>query len=65
MSSVRKKVVVVGISGGGGSSAGKTTAVNKMIESIGKERVAYIQQDSYYKDQRNISLYSSATERYC
>lgn len=51
--SVRKKVVVVGISGG--SSAGKTTVANKIIESIGKEKVAYIQQDSYYKDQSNIS----------
>lgn len=41
MSSVRKKAVVVGMSGG--SSAGKTAAVNKIIESIGKEKVAYVQ----------------------
>ena len=44
---------VIGIAGGSGS--GKTSVVKKIIKSLPKERVAVLSQDSYYKDQGDIS----------
>lgn len=46
--------LIIGIAGGTGS--GKTTIVRTLINVLGKERVAYVQQDSYYKDRSNIPL---------
>lgn len=46
--------LIIGIAGGTGS--GKTTIVRALINVLGKERVAYVQQDSYYKDRSNIPL---------
>ena len=46
--------LIIGIAGGTGS--GKTTIVGALINVIGKERVAYVQQDSYYKDRSSIPL---------
>jgi len=46
------KSLIVGIAGRTGS--GKTTVANAIIKAIGKEKVAYIPQDSYYKDQSHI-----------
>ncbi len=40
--------LVLGVAGGSGS--GKTTVVNKIIESIGEDQVLLIQHDSYYRD---------------
>ncbi len=40
--------LVIGIAGGSGS--GKTTVVQKILERVGVERIAYLQHDSYYKD---------------
>lgn len=42
------KPLIIGVAGGSGS--GKTTVVNKIIESVGKERVLLLQHDSYYRD---------------
>jgi len=47
-------MVVIGIAGGSGS--GKTTVVRKIIQSLPKESVAILSQDSYYKDNSHISL---------
>ncbi len=45
-------MVVIGIAGGTGS--GKTTVVNKIINSFAPGEVAVIPQDSYYKDSSHV-----------
>lgn len=45
-------MIVIGIAGGTGS--GKTTVVNKIINSFPDGEVAVIPQDSYYKDSSHI-----------
>ncbi|HEY5469689.1 MAG TPA: uridine kinase [Bacteroidales bacterium] len=47
-------MLIVGIAGGTGS--GKTTVVRKITEVFPNDEVIVIPQDSYYKDNRNISL---------
>jgi uridine kinase len=47
-------MLVIGIAGGTGS--GKTTVVNQIIKDFADDEVAVISQDSYYKDNKNLSL---------
>jgi len=47
-------MLVIGIAGGTGS--GKTTVVKNIIESLPKNEVAHISQDSYYKDSSHLLL---------
>lgn len=47
-------MLIIGIAGGTGS--GKTTVVNKIIESLPERSVAVIPQDSYYNDQSDLPL---------
>ena len=47
-------MLVIGIAGGTGS--GKSTVVRKIIESLPKDEVAVIPQDSYYKDNAHSPL---------
>lgn len=49
-----KKMLIVGIAGGTGS--GKTTVVRKITEVFEKDEVVVLPQDSYYSDNRHISL---------
>jgi uridine kinase len=53
------KVVCIGVAGGTGS--GKTTVTEAIVSRIGRERIAYLQHDSYYRDlsgqQRNHILH--------
>ncbi len=46
-------MLVIGIAGGSGS--GKTTVVKKIVESLPKDSVAVISQDSYYYDNGDLS----------
>lgn len=46
-------MLIIGIAGGSGS--GKTTVVKKIVESLPKESVAVISQDSYYKDNGHLT----------
>ncbi|MGD0102324.1 MAG: uridine kinase, partial [Acidobacteriota bacterium] len=46
--------MIIGISGGTGS--GKTTVARKIISSLGQENVAYLQQDSYYRNLGDMPL---------
>ena len=46
--------IIIGIAGGSGS--GKTTVVKRILEALTREEVAIISQDSYYRDNRNITL---------
>jgi uridine kinase len=47
-------MLIVGIAGGTGS--GKTTVVTKLLDAFPNGEVIVIPQDSYYKDNRQISL---------
>jgi uridine kinase len=40
--------MIIGICGGTGS--GKTTVANRILESVTKDEVVFLQQDSYYRD---------------
>lgn len=46
--------IVIGIAGGTGS--GKTTVANKILEQVGKHRIAYLPHDAYYRDLHNLPL---------
>ncbi len=47
-------VVTLGIAGGTGS--GKTTVARAIVDKIGRERVAYLEQDSYYRDLSHLPI---------
>jgi uridine kinase len=46
-------MLIIGIAGGTGS--GKTTVVNKIIESLPRKEVVLIPQDSYYRDNSHLT----------
>ncbi len=48
------KPVVVGVAGGTGS--GKTTVSQAILDRVGRDRIAYIQHDSYYRDLSHLPL---------
>ncbi len=41
--------LIIGVAGGTGS--GKTTVANAIVERVGRERIAWVQHDAYYRDQ--------------
>lgn len=49
-----KQPLIIGIAGGTGS--GKTTVVNKIINSLPAGEVAVLPQDSYYKDSSHVPV---------
>lgn len=49
-----ERPVLIGITGGTGS--GKSTIAREIYQKFGQECIAMIEQDSYYKDQSNLSL---------
>jgi uridine kinase len=53
---------VVGVSGGTGS--GKTTVSRSIQASVGVERIAYLQHDSYYNDHSHLSPEERARGNY-
>jgi len=46
--------MIIGICGGTGS--GKTTVANKILQAVGAHEVAFIQQDSYYRNLDELPL---------
>jgi uridine kinase len=46
--------MIIGICGGTGS--GKTTVANRILESVSAREVAFIQQDSYYRNLKDLPL---------
>lgn len=42
------KPVILGVAGGTGS--GKTTVARAILETVGTERIAFLEQDNYYRD---------------
>lgn len=47
-------MLIIGIAGGTGS--GKTTVAKSVITRMGAEKVTFISQDNYYKDQSHLSM---------
>jgi uridine kinase len=43
-----QRPLVIGVAGGTGS--GKTTVSSAIVERVGRERIAFLQHDSYYRD---------------
>ena len=54
--------MVVGIAGGTGS--GKTTLADLILKSMGREKIAYLPHDAYYKDQKHLSIEARAKVNY-
>jgi uridine kinase len=54
--------VLIGVAGGSGS--GKTTVSNAILEGVGRERIAYLQHDAYYRDRSHIPLSQRAQVNY-
>jgi uridine kinase len=50
---VKKTPIVIGIAGGTGS--GKTTVAQQVLKSVGRERIAYIPHDAYYRDHGHLT----------
>jgi len=47
-------MLIIGIAGGTGS--GKTTVARSVIEQLGSDKVTFISQDNYYKDQSHLTM---------
>jgi uridine kinase len=45
---IRRDAVCLGVAGGSGS--GKTTVAQAIVETVGKDRISYVAEDSYYRD---------------
>lgn len=54
MPSPHRRGILIGIAGGTG--AGKTLVAQSIAEDLGSEQVVILEQDSYYRDLRNIPL---------
>ncbi|MHC1740801.1 MAG: uridine kinase [Anaerolineaceae bacterium] len=46
--------LVIGVAGGSGS--GKTTVANKILNAVGRHRIAYLPHDAYYRDLTNLPM---------
>jgi uridine kinase len=51
---VGKRPVIVGVAGG--TASGKTTISEAILDRVGRERVAFIQHDSYYRNISHLSF---------
>jgi uridine kinase len=49
-----RRPVVIGVAGGSGS--GKTTVSQAILDRVGRERIAFLQHDSYYHDLSHLPL---------
>lgn len=51
---MNKRSVIVGVAGG--TASGKTTISEAILDRVGRERVAFIQHDAYYRDLGPLSF---------
>ncbi len=51
---VGQPILVIGVAGG--TASGKTTVVQAILDRVGRERIAHIQHDSYYRDLSHLPL---------
>lgn len=56
------KPIVIGVAGGSGS--GKTTVVNRIVETLGDARVSVLAHDRYYRDRNDLRLEERAALNY-
>ncbi|HQY92747.1 uridine kinase [Caldilinea sp.] len=61
-SGAASRAFVIGVAGGTGS--GKTTVSRRIWETVGRERIAYLQHDNYYKDQSQLTPEERARTNY-
>jgi uridine kinase len=54
--------IIVGVAGGTGS--GKTTVSQAILDRVGRDRIAYLQHDSYYRDRSLVPLEERATANF-
>lgn len=54
--------IIIGVAGGTGS--GKTTVLSKVVNRIGADHVSWIHSDSYYRDQKSLTLEERAALNY-
>ena len=45
--------IIIGVAGG--TASGKTTVSDAILDRVGRDRIVYIQHDSYYKDRSHLS----------
>ena len=62
MTRKNNEMTVVGIAGGTGS--GKTTLVELLLDSLGRDQIAYLPHDAYYCDQKQLSQAERAKVNY-
>jgi uridine kinase len=62
MPSAKRRGILIGIAGGTG--AGKTLVAQSISEDLGSEEVLIVEQDSYYRDLRNIPLGERETRNF-
>jgi uridine kinase len=48
LAALQTRPCVLGVAGGSGS--GKTTVARSILDAVGQERIAFLEQDSYYRD---------------
>jgi uridine kinase len=48
------KPIIIGVAGG--TASGKTTVSDMILERVGRDRITYIQHDSYYRDLSHLPL---------
>lgn len=46
--------IIIGVAGG--TASGKTTVSDAILERVGRDRIAYIEHDSYYRDLSHLPL---------
>ncbi len=56
------KPVLIGVAGGSGS--GKTTVSEAILDQVGRDLIAFLQHDSYYRDRSNLPLEERARINY-
>ena len=54
MGEIEMKSIIIGVAGG--TASGKTTVSDAILERVGRDRIAYIQHDSYYRDLSYLPL---------
>jgi len=50
----QKKPVIIGVAGG--TASGKTTVSQAILDRVGRDRIVFIQHDSYYRDLSHLPL---------
>ncbi|MBC7224127.1 MAG: uridine kinase [Anaerolineae bacterium] len=58
----KQPAIIIGVAGGSGS--GKTTVAEEILQRVGRDRIAYIQHDSYYRDQSHLTPEERAKVNY-